>query len=85
MDCKMAQLQLWKESRGECHAIPHENRDHPNQGRLKYVLTIIWIHIASSGGHMCPNDRSVRLLHVSLCSAHGLIIQYLAPFDGYVY
>ena len=51
MDCKMARLQLWKESRGEGHSIPHENRDYTNQGRLKYILTIIWIHVAFREGH----------------------------------
>jgi hypothetical protein len=40
MDCKMAQLQLWKESPGEYHSIPHEKGDYPNQGCLKYILTL---------------------------------------------
>jgi hypothetical protein len=73
----MAQLQLWKESRGECHAIPQENWDYPNQERLKCILTIKWIHIASSGGHMSPKDRPVHLLHVQKRSDHGLIIYTL--------
>jgi hypothetical protein len=46
-------LQLWNESRGEAHAISHDNWDYPNRGSSKYFMAINCVHTTTRGAHIC--------------------------------
>jgi hypothetical protein len=50
---KMPYLQLRNESRGEPHAISHENCDYPNLRFSKYLMTINCIYTTARGAHIC--------------------------------
>jgi hypothetical protein len=50
---KMPLLQKWNESRGEAHAMSHQNWNYPNQGSSRYFMMIICIRATNCEMHDC--------------------------------
>jgi hypothetical protein len=50
---KVSYLQLWNKSRGEFHAISHENWDYPKRGSSKFSMAISCLHTPVRERHIC--------------------------------
>jgi hypothetical protein len=82
--------QLWNESRGEVHAISHENWDYPNRGSSKYFMMINCIHTTTCGALICFQTIVLYGCNFSNCydiktststtvtSGHGIILMLSA-------
>jgi len=70
-----AVLQLWKASRGEAHALLHENWGFSNRESSKFLWTKNWIHNTNTGAPIC--FQAIVLYRCFTCSYEAPVFYYL--------
>ena len=70
-----AVLRLWKASRGEAHALLHENWGFSNRESSKFLWTKNWIHNTNTGARIC--FQTIVLYGYFTCSYEAPVFYYL--------